>query len=177
MTVTKKKRKKRSNNQESKKLNLREELFCRLYTQNRSLFGNGTQCYAQAYGYELEKLSKESITGDPNEFGVTSIVALSPYEKACNTCAVMANTLLRKTKIDDRISQLLREMMTEESADTEMSYVMHQRIDLAAKNAAMREFNKLKGRITDKFKVTHEGLSLKDLYHAAKEEEKAENKK
>lgn len=137
----------------SEKLTPKEELFCRLYAQNRSLFGNGTQCYAQAYGYDLENLSRQDIESDPDAFGVRKTVEDSPYKKAVNICGVSANMLLRKSKIDARIAVLLREMLTPEQADTEMSYVMLQRTDLSAKNAAMREYNKMMKRTTEKVEI------------------------
>lgn len=165
--------KKDKNKKESKKLKPREELFCRLYSQNRALFGNGTQCYAQAYGYNLETLSKDDAQYEEIEMQDGSVregkvIISSSYDRSANTCAVNANVLLRKTKIDERIAVLLREMMTDDTADSEMTFVMMQRTDLTAKNAAMREYNKLKGRIIDKSLIKHEGLSLKDLYEAAK---------
>ncbi|RUV40028.1 MULTISPECIES: hypothetical protein [unclassified Mesorhizobium] len=42
-----------------RKLTQKQELFCRYYTQNRALFGNATHSYAEAYGYDLDKLSRD----------------------------------------------------------------------------------------------------------------------
>lgn len=40
-------------------LNPKHELFSQLYVKNAELFGNATQCYAEAYGFKLDELSRE----------------------------------------------------------------------------------------------------------------------
>ena len=75
-------------------LNPKQILFCRFYTQNDELFGNATLAYAEAYGYELESLSKERpITQeDPLKYGD------SEYTLGYNTCSVLGSKLLRNNK-------------------------------------------------------------------------------
>lgn len=175
MAVKKKKKKKAPQKGKVNKLTPRDELFCRLYTQNSSLFGNGTKCYAQAFDYDLESMSREAVyeeggNDEDEEFPAQrKKIQDSEYDRSCKICGVQASKLLANARINDRINELLLQMFTENMADREMSYVMLQREDLGAKMAATREFNKLKGRIIDKSVIKHEGLSLKDLYEASKE--------
>ena len=65
--------------------NQRRELVCRYYAQNSETFGNGTQSYAQAYGYDLDSMSNDAVYGEPNEDGFAEKLDDSPYDKACNT--------------------------------------------------------------------------------------------
>lgn len=146
------------------KLNINHERFCRLYTKNSALFGNATQCYAQAYGYDLESLSTKGKYSQPDENGLREKIEDSPYEKSYNVCSVEGKRLLSYPKINEYINKLLNELMTDENADAELAWVMQQREDLSPKVQALREYNKIKGRITDKVKL--EGLNLKALHDA-----------
>ncbi len=151
MSVTKKKKgKKKSVTKkldDSGKLNINHKRFCQLYTQNSTLFGNATQCYAIAYGYDLDSLDSEAIYSEPDEEGKTEKLEDSPYEKAYNVCKVEGHRLLTYPNINEYINKLLNEMMTNETADAELAWVMKQRVDLAPKLGALREFNKLKNRV------------------------------
>lgn len=83
------------------------------------------------------------------------LVESSSYDKAINICGVQGNRLLRSFKIQDRIRKLFNEMLTDEFVDGELSKVVAQDHDLSSKMAAVREFNKLKARITDR--IQHSG--------------------
>lgn len=170
MTVTKKKKKKLP---ENKKLNPKEDKFCRNYTQTRAFFGNGTFSYADAFGYDLESMDKNAETQEDwdEEKGKSKITILedSEYTKAYNVCTVLASRMLGKVKINERITDLLNEMATDKVVDGVMMRNMLQEKDLKASNTAMGEYNKVRARITNKMKV--EGLSLKELYEAAMKEE------
>lgn len=128
--------------------------FCQLYTQNSDLFGNATLSYADAFGYDLESLSKEAIYSEPDENGHREKIEDSPYTKAYNVCSVMGTRLLRMVKIDEYTKVLLNEMMTNANADAELAWVMKQRRDLGPKIQALREFNKLKNRIITQVELT-----------------------
>lgn len=162
------KKKNKSSNPFEIKLNIKHKRFCELYVKNKDLFGNATRCYALAYNFNLESLSRDSIFSLPDENGKTELLEDSPFTKAYNICSVEGVRLLSYPKINDYINKLLNELMTEENADAELSWVMQQRTDLGPKVQALREFNKLKGRIIDHSKVELRGLSLRDLYEKSK---------
>lgn len=130
------------------KLNPKQELFCKFYSQNRETLGNATHSYAEAYNYDLDSLSRESKHDVDGK-----LVENSEYDKSIHVCAVEGRKLLRKPVINDRITQLLNEWMTEQNVDGELAKVIQQDRDLNSKVAAVREFNKLKARITDKIEV------------------------
>jgi len=158
----------------TKKLNINQEKFCRLYAQNNYLFGNAVLCYAASYGYDLDSLSTEAIYKDEVD-ELTKVsrrikIEDSPYDKAYHVCQSSSYNLLSNTVINDRINELLREVMTEERVDAEISHVMMQKEDLGAKMRAISEFNKLKGRIVDKKQVDVTGLNLKELYDTSTKE-------
>lgn len=120
---------------EKLKLNLKQEMFCKLYATNRELFGNATQSYCVAYGID------------------------SGNKEACRIAASSAFNLLINTDIQKRINELLQ-AITDEMIDQELAYVALQRFELPSKVAAIREFNKLKGRITEKIDHTTKGKEL-----------------
>lgn len=141
------------------------EVFCRLYTLTEEFFGNATLCYAEAYNYHLERLSKKAVYAgkDVVEENIKAgdIVEDSEYKKAYNTCSVNGKGLLRKTKVQQRCTELLNEWLGEANVDAELAKVVKQDNELAPKVMAIREFNKVKGRVTDK--VTLTGFSLSDV--------------
>lgn len=147
-----------------KVMNINHIRFCELYVRNKKLFGNGTLCYALAYGYDLESLSSEAVYTEPDENGIKEKIEDSPLDKARKVCGVESNRLLGYPRVNEYINKLLRELMTEENADAELTWVMNQREDLSPKIQALREFNKLKGRIIDKKELDFKGLNLKELY-------------
>lgn len=164
MTITVKKKKKGTKKTTKEKilakLSPRQELFCRLYTQNDFLFGNATLCYAEAYGYKLEELSKDAVFAPPDEKGIKEMIDDSPYNKAYFTCGVSSHWLLKNPKINDRIVDLLNEMMTDKQVDAEIMRTMKQNTDYGAKLSAVREYNKLKARIINKTDLTTNGKDI-----------------
>lgn len=151
---TKKKASKNKPKIDTEKLSPQQLLFCNLYVKNSELFGNATICYAEAYGFDLESLSKEAVYSDPDENGHREKIEDSPYDKAYHVCNQSGARLLVNVGIDDYIKVLLNELMTNENADAELAWVMKQRRDLGPKIQALREFNKLKNRIITQFEVT-----------------------
>lgn len=151
------KSKKKSKNKSIIDINIlspQQMMFCNLYVKNSDLFGNATLCYAEAFGYDLESLSTEAIYSESDENGHKEKIEDSEYAKASNVCASAGARLLRNVKVDEHINKLLNELMTNESADAELAWVMKQRIDLGPKIQALREFNKLKNRIVNQFELT-----------------------
>jgi hypothetical protein len=137
------------------KLNAKRELFCHYYAQNSETFGNGTLSYAAAYGYELDTLSKEAVyeeivDEETGEIRRGELIEASEYDKAANVCAVEAGRLLRTPHVQKRVTALLNELLKDEVVDGELARVIQQNVKLDAKVAAIREYNKLRGRIIDK---------------------------
>src|ERR1035441_7818208 len=128
------------------------EIFCQLYVKNEELFGNGTLCYAEAYNYKLETLSHEETRDKEGE-----LIEASEYDKAKNVCAVEGHRLLRMPKIQERINVLLNEMLKDDIVDAQLAKVILQDKKLEPKISAIREYNKIRQRITEKVDVTSGG--------------------
>jgi hypothetical protein len=143
-------RRKTSPEQAGNTLNPKNELFCRYYTQNSELFGNATHAYAEAFDYKLDTLSQKPVYSDPDEDGNTEKIEDSEYDRACHVCAVEASRLLRKPEIQARITVFLNELLKDEIVDSQLAKLITQDADNTAKIAAVREYNKLRGRIIDK---------------------------
>ena len=107
------------------------------------LFGNGVQSYSEAYKIDIKV--KENY----------------------NTCGVNAHKLLNNPKIKIRIDELLKLNFNNEVVDNELSKLMIQNIDLNVKVSAIKEFNKLKQRITEhtevKIELPQPIYSIKEL--------------
>jgi hypothetical protein len=140
---------------EEEQLKAKRELFCRYYTQNQELFGNATLSYAEAFDYDLDALSRKAVYAEviDEETGETSEGALiddSPYDKAYHVCSVLSSRLLRNVEIQARITVLLNELLKDEVVDSQLAKLVMQNGDNTNKIAAIREFNKLRGRIIDR---------------------------
>lgn len=109
-----------------RKLNVKQEKFCQLYVKNREFFGNATRAYSEAY--EIE-------TTNPEDY------------KTANAAGAR---LLANVSIQDRITELLNELLRDNVVDGELAKVILQDYKLEAKVAGIREYNKLKQRIVDK---------------------------
>lgn len=108
-------------------LNAKRELFCELFASDREFFGNGTESYAEAYGYDLSNPAK--------------------YAAA----AAGASRLLKNAKVLLRINEILEvKGLNDEFVDKQLAFVIVQNADFGSKIAAIREYNKLKGRIIEK---------------------------
>lgn len=132
-------------------INLENELFCQFYVKNDALFGNGTLAYAEAYDFKLDELSRDDALYDE----VNKLIQDSTYTRAYNVCSVQASKLLRVPKIQERIIVLLNEILKDDVVDSELAKVIKQNHKLDSKVAAIKEYNKLRNRITDNVKVTH----------------------
>ena len=126
-----------------KRLKPAEEAFCQLYANSSEYFNNATLSYAVAYNYNLD-----------------DILDKDEYQTKYNSARVLGSKILTKVYIRERVSQILRENLTNDKIDEELSWVAKQRKDLGAKMRAINEHNKLKGRIEEKMKHTFDEESL-----------------
>jgi hypothetical protein len=141
-------------------LPLKRELFCRFFTQNEKLFGNATHSYAEAYGYKLDTLSTKGVYSEPDEDGKTEKFEDSEYDKAIHVCAVEASRLLRNPEVQLRITALLNEILKDNFVDSQLAKLIMQDAEPSAKIAAIREYNKVRQRITEKHDITSGGLPI-----------------
>ena len=123
------------NNMEEVKKSAKEGLtekqirFCITYV-SKDFFANGTESYAEAYGIDLTQ---------PNTY---------------NTCKVNASKMLTNTNILEYINELIDLAGLNDSfVDKQLTFVITQNADMGSKVAAIREYNKLKKRITDKLEI------------------------
>lgn len=136
-------------------LNPKHEAFCRYYAQGEGTFGNATLSYAAAYEIELGDLSRFDKNG--------VLVVGKEFQADYNNCSTSASRLLRNVKIQARVTVLLNELLKDEIVDAELAKVIKQDGDLTPKVAAIKEFNKLRGRIIDKTKIITEKFSMDDI--------------
>jgi len=158
--MAKKKDKEETPDAVEEELNIKRELFCRYYTQNDDTFGNATLSYGEAFGYKLDELPQDDEVRDSEG----RIIEASSYDKAYKVCSVMGHRLLRIASIQRRNVVLLNELLTDATVDSELAKVIKQNHKLDPKVAAIKEFNKLRGRIIDKSKVTQvQKLDMDDI--------------
>lgn len=106
----------------AEKLNPKQEMFCRLYATDRDSFGNGTRAYMKAYGLK---------------------------ESQYTTARSNAQRLLTNADICRRIGELLDLTLNDTVVDRELAFVITQHDNLAAKMAAIKEYNRIKKRASD----------------------------
>ena len=127
-----------------KRLTPKQEKFCQLYASSSEFFGNGTHCYIQAY----EKFPPANETDK----------ARKKREKIASASAA---ELLGNPRILDRVNSLLSSNGLNDSfVDKQLLFIIQQHFDYGAKMGAIREYNKLKGRITEKVDHTSKGKSI-----------------
>lgn len=115
-----------------KVLTPQQEDFCQLYVSwTKEFYGNWLQSYATAYKVDKTKANRANITKS------------------------LASRLLTDENICARINELLEEgWLNDANVDKQLMYLILQHDDKNAKVAAIREYNKLKARITDKVQVS-----------------------
>lgn len=121
------------------KLSLKEELFCQCYARSGDTFGNGRMSYARAF----------------NKLAITS--------KQKHVCDVLVQRLLSKVVVYKRCDELLNEKIDDEIVDKELARVVQQNENLHAKVSAISEYNKVRGRITQKIRHKFEGVDTESL--------------
>ena len=121
-TKTKKTKKKVVSKTKKKGLTAKQEKFCQMFAKDRDCFGNGTQSYLKVFSTK-----KKPIT----------------YKSA----RTRAYLLLTKVDITDRIRELIDLYISDEVVDKELGAVIQQWGEIPSKVAAIREYNRVKGRI------------------------------
>jgi hypothetical protein len=118
-------------------LNPKQEKFCELYTGEKEFFGNGVECYKEVYEIDQSK---------PNW-----------YKTACSA----ASRLLSNVKVIERIAELLEEQgLNDVFVDKQLKFLLTQYADFGSKLGAIKEYNKLKQRITEKTDITSGGKPI-----------------
>jgi len=111
-------------------LTKRQEIFCRLYATDKEFFGNWVKAYLEVYDIDTSRKGW--------------------YQTAC----VCASKLLSNAKVFNRINILLEEQgLNDAFVDKQLLFVISQHDDLTNKMSAVKEYNKLKQRITDKISL------------------------
>lgn len=119
------------------KLTPQQELFCELYASDREFFGNGVQSYIEAYGVDTSKPGW--------------------YRTACSG----ASENLTKPYILERIEEIFEAHgLNDQFVDKQLEKLICQDADFRTKLGAIQEYNKMKGRITNKQEISA-GIELK----------------
>lgn len=134
------------------KLDPTRELFCQLYATHQEFFGNGVQSYIEAYQPDQTK---------PNW-----------YKTACAS----SSRILTNVKVIDRINEILEETgMNDAFIDKQLSFLITQHSDFTNKLGAIKEYNKLKARITDKIDHTTNGESINGFNFIRNDKDNSDN--
>ena len=108
-------------------LTIRQKRFCQLYATDIDFMGNGAQAYLEVYDVD---------TSQPGW-----------YKTAC----ACASRLLSNAKVYNYINDLLESNgLNDQFVDKQLLYLIQQHDDKWNKLGAIKEYNKLKQRITDK---------------------------
>lgn len=111
-------------------LNLQQEMFCQYYTSGTEFFGNGLRSYEAAYDVD---------TSNPIGY---------------NNAKQGASRLLRIKKICKRINDLIdAEGLNDMNVDKQLFFLLTQNDDFKSKLGAIKEYNKLRQRITERIDI------------------------
>ena len=150
--------KKRSKKPDLDKLSPQQELFCQLYSRSGECFGNAALSYATAYQHDYGDPSTVEFTKKPTE-----------AQKANHVCRVRGNQLLTILDVRKRCEEILDAEIGEDIVDKELRRVILQNKEIRTKVAAISEYNKLHGRITEKHKHKFDGVSTEEIEKRAAE--------
>lgn len=116
------------------KLDPKRERFCQLYASDKEFFGNGVETYIEVYEPDKSK---------PNW-----------YKTAC----AAASRMLSNVKVFSRINEILEDRgLNDVFVDKQLLFIINQHADFGSKVAAIKEYNKLRQRITEKINVHIKG--------------------
>lgn len=118
-----------------------QELFCYYYADHESTRFNGTEAYLAAYDKEGTMDRK--------------------------VAQMSGSRLLLNVVVNDKINRLIDASINDETVDHELQKVIRQDDERPVKVQAIREYNKLKGRITEHHEI-EATASLSELLKAAK---------
>ncbi len=139
-------------------LNPRQRKFLENYLLNDEMRGNATQSYLDAYGYDLMDYPDDDGVCDDEGKQVTR----SSREKAYDMCATNASLLMRNHKIQEAKTAILNANMTEAIVDSKMFWhILYGKGEHSIQ--AIREFNRLKGRIKEKLELSGDA-AIQDFY-------------
>ncbi len=156
----------KSFNSKKEKLSQLEELFCQYFVNNDELRGNATKCYAEAYNYKLDELSHDDAIWEYEDGERTKLIEESSYAKSINVCAVNGNRLLRRAKVQTRLTILRVALLNDDVVDSKLAETIVQNDSYHARMMGIAEYNKLKQRITDKIDLTSKGEPIKSITYA-----------
>lgn len=138
------------------KLTLKQELFCRYYTQNPETCLNGTHSYGRAYGFDFDNLDRTTIYEEDK----ITVKKKSDYTRAFDYCGNAASRMIRNAKVSKRITELFNEMLRDDVIDAELLKIIMYAPKPSDRVAAIKEYNSLKQRIVKKLDLTTKGESL-----------------
>lgn len=108
-------------------LNPLQELFCRLYTRHWETYWSWVKAYAEAYWVEISS------------------------SKGYKVAQAASSRLLSKVIVSSRINEYLQdEVLNDSVVDSQLAYLITQHDEKWAKLGAIKEYNALKQRITQK---------------------------
>lgn len=148
----------------SKKLTIKQELFCKYYTTMGETFGNATTSYAKAYGYDLESadtVRETETVKEGNKDVIKEIFGTSELDKMTHYVQTAGSRLLAwYDVINDRIQTLLLEQFNDDTiADKRLEQIILKGKDTDAIQA-IKHRNELKSRLTRKLDITSAGRPL-----------------
>ncbi len=108
----------------AKKLNQKQDMFCKLYATDPYIFGNAKECYKKVYGVSELSARAASIQ------------------------------MIAKPEITARINDYLQQDgFNDQNVDKQHLFIINQHKDLPTKMKGIQEYNKLKKRITDRMEL------------------------
>lgn len=129
------------------KLTAKQERFCYFYTlPGQETFGNGTKSYIEAYGLDATKKSDVSVA------------------------KASSSRLLTNVNLIDRINSALNEKLNDREVDAKLAQWIFQNENPNASILAIKEYNKLRQRITEKIESTNKTIMIgvvRDVYREA----------
>lgn len=107
-----------------KKINLRQDMFCKLYATDPQILGNASQCYLKVYGGTYETAKGNGMK------------------------------LLNKPEIVARINDYLdKEGFNDQNVDKQHLFIINQKKDLNVAMKGIQEYNKLKKRVNASIEI------------------------
>jgi len=156
-------------------LTVKQEIFCRNYTQNYVFMGNATLSYAYSYGYPLDEaprddaeyLLKDGTVVLQNALDSMSkdkkdgmkLVKESTYSKLEHYCGMSGSRMMRNDRIQKRCIELSNEFLRDDVIDRRLKEIALRGEDKDSIQA-IKEYNKLKQRITEKVDHTSKGEKI-----------------
>ncbi len=140
----------------------RIEKFCQLYASDAEFFANGTQSYIEAFNVEIYKGKK------PKE---KKGVKYMTYDSVRDTVSNLLTDSHILKRIDDIfVSRGLNDTFVDKKLEFWLTETAHPPQSLEA----IKEYNKLKKRISDRLEVnmTHHELSDEEIDRLLQEQEK-----